>query len=141
MLMFLNTKYPFKADNMSISSEMSVNGISGSSLSLVDADRRGSTTSTGIQSPQIRPVRPAPRLPAFSDQQHRSSNVRRSAPPIPPRCVSLHSIIPVSVISFVICSDFQLRRSSPYTVLVVLVYQIKAQPVAGTAGKAQEPNR
>lgn len=59
---------------------MSLN-VSGSAGVDADQGRRDSDVAV-----QIRPVRPAPRLPVLSDQQH-TSTIRRSAPPIPPRFV------------------------------------------------------
>lgn len=59
---------------------MSLN-VSGSAGVDADQGRRDSDAAV-----QIRPVRPAPRLPVLSDQQH-TSTIRRSAPPIPPRFV------------------------------------------------------
>lgn len=68
-----------KADAISISSEMGING---------DSNTEG-RRSSDAQAVWPSPVRPAPRLPMLSDQQHCTTTVRRPAPPIPPRWVSV----------------------------------------------------
>lgn len=72
-----NPRSPFvKADTISLSSELG---------SIAGADSRRDSDAVQVPLP-LRPLRPAPRLPVLSDQQH-TSTIRRSAPPIPPRLV------------------------------------------------------